>query len=190
MKLIVGLGNPGIRYTNTRHNLGSRVVKALAKEYKAKFVANRSLKSQIARIDSKDGGCILALPTTFMNLSGEAVGALVNYYKLDLGELLVAHDDLDLELGVMRFKKQGSSGGHNGISSIMEVLNSQDFNRLKLGIGRAQDRDDTVDYVLSGFSKNESKILDYLVEDATRALEVWLSSGIDKVMNEFNQTKK
>lgn len=187
MKLIVGLGNPGLGYENTRHNLGARALKIFAKENKLKLTLNRSLKSRIAEIYFGGTKCLLAVPATFMNLSGEAARLLVNFYKVSPRDLLVIHDDMDLELGTMRFKKQGSSGGHKGIASIIKALGAQDFNRLKLGIGKSFSKQESKDYVLSGFSKKENKILDNLFQEITQACQAWLEFGIDKSMNEFNK---
>jgi len=189
MKLIVGLGNPGLIYENTRHNLGFRSLKIIAKKYKARFKSEDSLKSRIAAVDFDGTRCLLALPSTFMNLSGEAVKLLMKHKRISPEDLLVVHDDIDLELGSMRFKKCGSSGGHKGISSIIGALATQDFNRLKLGIGRSSCKEGTKNYVLSGFSKKEVKVLDILLDRAADACEIWARLGIDKAMNEFNQVK-
>lgn len=187
MKLIVGLGNPGLSYENTRHNLGAKALKIFAKENKLKLTLNRSLKSRIAEIYFGGTKCLLAVPITFMNLSGEAVRLLVNFYKVPPEDLLVIHDDMDLELGTIRFKKQGSSGGHKGITSIIKALGAQDFNRLKLGIGKNFSKQEAKDYVLSGFSKKENKILDNLFKGIIQACQSWSEFGIDKSMNEFNK---
>ncbi|MDD5006204.1 MAG: aminoacyl-tRNA hydrolase [Candidatus Omnitrophica bacterium] len=186
MKLIVGLGNPGLSYENTRHNLGAKSVKSIAKIYKVKLKLDRSLKSRLAHIDILNNECLLAMPNTYMNFSGEAVSLLLRAKKINPADLLVVHDDVDLDLGEMRFKKKGSSGGHKGIASIIKALNSQDFNRLKLGIGRSSRRQETKDHVLSSFSKQEAKIIMSLLKKIASACEVWVEFGIDRAMNEFN----
>ncbi|MBL7130503.1 MAG: aminoacyl-tRNA hydrolase [Candidatus Omnitrophica bacterium] len=186
MKLIIGLGNPGLSYEHTRHNLGVRAVKAITKEYKAKLKLDRSLKSRIAKISIVDNEYLLAIPNTFMNLSGRAVDLLLNSKKITPRDLLVIHDDVDLELGVMQFRKKGSSGGHNGISSIIEALNTQEFNRLKLGIGRSFIKEDIKDYVLSNFRREELKIVNSLIEKVVKVCEIWIKFGTDRAMNEFN----
>ncbi len=187
MKLIVGLGNPGLSYENTRHNLGAKALKIFAKENNTKLILERSLKSRIAQMHFANRKCLLAVPAIFMNLSGEAVISLVNFTKISLKDLLVVHDDIDLELGAMRFKKQGSSGGHRGVDSIITALGVQDFNLLKLGVGRSSLKEETKDYVLSVFSKKEKKILDNLFEEIIQACNAWIGFGIDKAMNEFNK---
>jgi PTH1 family peptidyl-tRNA hydrolase len=186
MKLIVGLGNPGLGYANTRHNLGARAVKAIAKEYKAKLKSDRSLKSKIAKIVINSNECLLAIPNTYMNLSGKPVGQLIRANNVSLQDLLVIHDDVDLDLGLMRFKKQGSSGGHKGIDSIIDQISDQDFNRLKLGIGRGPCRQDTKDYVLTNFQRKEIKVVDSLLRNVVKACEAWVEFGLDRAMNEFN----
>jgi len=190
MKLIVGLGNPGMRYENTKHNLGAKVLKIFAKENKAKLTLERSLKSRVAEIDFDGDEYLLAIPATFMNLSGEAVKLLMGARDISHKDLLVVHDDMDLDLGVMRFKKQGSSGGHKGVDSVIKALGTQDFNRLKLGVGKSFSKDDTCDYVLSGFSKREQKVIDNLLDKAACACRVWAISGIEKAMNEYNKKEK
>ena len=186
MKLIVGLGNPGLGYANTKHNLGARAVKLLAKVYRAKFKSESSLKSRIAEIEIGSNACILAVPNTFMNLSGKAVGPLLAARRVSPQDLLVIHDDIDLDIGAVRFKKKGSSGGHKGIDSIMGALNTNEFNRLRLGIGKSPKKGGTKDYVLSNFQKAEIKSVNALLEKAVRACEAWVSFGLDRAMNEFN----
>jgi PTH1 family peptidyl-tRNA hydrolase len=186
MKLIVGLGNPGLGYANTKHNLGARAVKLVAKEYKAKFKLERSLKSRIAEIEIDSNACLLAIPNTFMNLSGSAVGLILSARNISPQDLLVIHDDVDLDLGVMRFKKKGSSGGHKGIDSIIGVLSTSEFNRLRLGIGRGPKKIDTKDYVLSNFQRAEIKDINLLLEKVIKACEVWVNFGPDRAMSEFN----
>ena len=187
MKLIVGLGNPGLRYENTRHNLGAKVLKIFAKENKAKFKLERSLKSMISVVGFGDSQCLLAVPATFMNLSGEAVGLLLKIHKIPLGNLLVVHDDMDLELGVMRFKKQGSSGGHKGVDSIIKKLGTEDFNRLKLGVGKSSLKEATRDNVLSDFSRSEQKVISGLLNKTVHACQSWVRFGIDRAMNDYNK---
>lgn len=189
MKLIVGLGNPGLSYENTRHNLGALAVKEIAKQYKAKLRLSRSLKSHIAKITILENECLLAMPNTFMNLSGESVDALLNSQNILLRDLLVIHDDMDLQPGKIRFKKKGGAGGHKGIESVAVALNSQNFNRLKLGIGRSFSKEEAKDYVLSIFSQEERKSVNHLIQKIVKACEVWVKFGIDRAMNEFNQMK-
>lgn len=189
MKLIVGLGNPGSIYENTRHNLGARIVKAIAKKYKVKLRLNRSLKSRCAKIDISAVECSLAIPQTFMNLSGEALALLFSVGNIALKDSLIIYDDMDLELGAMRFRKKGSSGGHKGIDSIIKTLNSHEFARLKLGIGRVFPKLPASNYVLSGFSRKETVVVNSLIKKAVGACEIWARFGIERAMNEYNRMK-
>jgi PTH1 family peptidyl-tRNA hydrolase len=189
MKLIVGLGNPGFSYVNTRHNLGARVVKAIAREHKVKLKLSRSLKSRIAIITIAREECLLAVPNTFMNLSGAAVELLLKLKGVLPGDALVVCDDMDLELGVLRFKKNGSSGGHKGLASIIKSLGTRDFNRLRLGIGRSLGKEEAKNYVLSSFHREELKVVNNLVKKVVAACEIWVKSGIEKAMNEFNSNE-
>lgn len=189
MKLIIGLGNPGPVYAKTRHNLGAKAVKIIAKEYKAKLTLNRSLKSRLNKISILNSDCVLAIPNTFMNLSGEAVVLLLKSEKISSKDLLVIHDDIDLGLGVIRFRKNGSSGGHKGIESIIKALNTGEFNRLKLGIGKSFYKEGTKDYVLSNFSKQELEIINPLLKKVVKACNIWIKFGIDRAMNEFNKMR-
>lgn len=186
MKLIVGLGNPSLSYANTRHNLGARIVKAITKEYKIGLKLNRSFKSRIAKIVIDNNECLLAIPNTYMNLSGESVSLLLRLKKVLPQDLLVIYDDVDLDLGAMRFRKKGGSGGHKGISSVIGAINTQDFNRLRLGIGRGHGRQETKDYVLTNFLRSEIKTVNSLLKNAVEACRVWVKFGPDKAMNEFN----
>jgi PTH1 family peptidyl-tRNA hydrolase len=188
MKLIVGLGNPGRAYSETRHNIGSSIVKSLAKEYKVSLrrgIFSSSLSGK-ARIAGKD--VLLALPLVFMNLSGSAVAALVKKHKIDLSELLVVFDDLDLEPGRLKLKSDGSSAGHRGLESVIRALGNAQFCRLRIGIGRPKNCDaDISRYVLSRFLKKEEKIMALAVETASQAVRTWVIEGISKTMNIFNR---
>jgi len=190
MKLIVGLGNPGNIYANTRHNIGSSVVKALAKSHKIFFKKENSASSlnAKARLDGKN--VILALPLTFMNLSGVALAGLVKKYKIDLDNLLVVCDDLDLEFGRLKLRPAGSSGGHKGLESIIEYLGSDGFSRLRIGIGRPVGYSDASDYVLSHFSKREKEQISRMINQASLCCESWVTNGIIETMNSFNKRSK
>ncbi len=191
MKLIVGLGNPGLVYTGSRHNIGFSVIKALAKEYKV------SLKKE-SRIAALSGRCkidslevILAMPLTFMNCSGQAVSSLVTKYRIESGDILIICDDLDLELGRLKIKLRGSSAGHKGIQSIIDSLSSNEFSRLRLGIGRPASRNvDISKFVLSGFTRKEAREKDKMVEDARNCSLAWVSEGGARVMNIFNKKSR
>jgi len=187
VKLIVGLGNPGILYLNSRHNIGFSIVKLLAHSAKAALKKDKQAPalSGKTRIESE---CVtLAMPLTFMNLSGVAVSALVKKYKIDLNDLLVVCDDLDLEFGRLKIKPCGSSAGHRGIDSIINSLDSKDFARLRIGIGRPRESRGTRDYVLSKFNRKESAQLKGILSVACDCCRTWISQGTDKSMNTFNK---
>ncbi|MFA5090708.1 MAG: aminoacyl-tRNA hydrolase [Candidatus Omnitrophota bacterium] len=186
MRIIVGLGNPGDYYRGTRHNIGFSVARALAKAYKI------PLKNCSATHSLNGSGSIgrrnitIALPLTFMNLSGITVKALVAKYKIDLADLLVICDDMDLGFGQLRIKPCGSSAGHRGLKSIIGSLGSQDFCRLRVGIG-AGEKQDAASFVLSPFNKEENKCMKQVVEDACACSESWVKDGIDRSMNLYNR---
>jgi PTH1 family peptidyl-tRNA hydrolase len=184
--LIVGLGNPGAEYAKTRHNAGFALVEKLAARWKADWKNERRFGARIARVERNDGRVLLCQPQTFMNLSGEAVGALKNFYQLPLERLLVAVDDADLPLGEIRLRASGSSGGHHGLESIERHLNSREFARLRVGIGRADGAREITDYVLSGFSSTEAALADTVLSVACDQAECWLDAGIQKAMSQFN----
>jgi PTH1 family peptidyl-tRNA hydrolase len=184
-KLIVGLGNPGRQYAATRHNAGALCVERLAARHGLQLAAGRG-RSDVARGAIARVPVILARPRLFMNVSGEAVAALVTFYRVAPPDLMIVCDDLDRPFGALRLRADGSSGGHNGLRSIMGHLHRQDFPRLKIGIGRpppgvAPDR-----YVLQPFSMAEAAMLPAVLDAATDALECWLSDGLAAAMNRFN----
>lgn len=177
MKLIVGLGNPGKQYAQTRHNFGFMVVDSLCAAAKSKWTKNQKLAGEICKV----GQTLYLKPTTFMNLSGEAVRATMHYYKIALADVLVIFDDKDLPLGTIRYRTAGSSGGHNGIKSIIAQLSSQDFARLKLGIAPTtpeQAIHDTADYVLAKFSKTEQKLLPDIITSAKAKLDLFCQPSV------------
>lgn len=187
MKLIVGLGNPGTIYSNSRHNIGFRVVKALSQFFKITLKRDTRTFSLSARAKFKNQQIILATPLTFMNLSGTAVAALVKKYKVDLANLLVVCDDLDLEFGRLKIRPAGSSAGHRGLSSIIERLKSGDFPRLRIGIGRPHPKIDAAEYVLSAFTRKEKEQVREMVGRAGDCCQSWIAKGIDETMNIFNR---
>ena len=187
MKLIVGLGNPGLRYANTRHNAGFVVLKALAKKYGKGFKREANTFSFITTAEITGYRTILALPLTYMNLCGNAVRALVKKHGVAFEDLLIVCDDIDLELGRIKIRPKGSSGGHNGLKSIIETLGSNEFARLRIGINRPQTSGHNVsDFVLSAFSKKENIHLKEVVAKAIDCIEAWSGDGINKTMNLFN----
>lgn len=187
MKLIIGLGNPGLIYAGSRHNIGFTVVKSLASSLKISFKRDNSVLSLVALGKFGQEDLVLALPQTFMNLSGAAVKALLRKFKAKSEDLLVVCDDLDLELGRMKIRQNGSSGGQRGLTSIIGQLGSQNFNRLRLGIGRPQGRADAAEYVLSGFGRKEKIIVEEVKVDAVNCCRSWIENGIVETMNIYNK---
>ncbi len=190
VKLIVGLGNPGSAYHGTRHNIGSRTVELLAKKNKLVFKNNRSFKSFYVKGSIGGQPVILALPQTFMNLSGVAVASLVKKKNIPLKDILVVCDDVALSLGQIRCRPQGSSGGHNGVASCIERLGTNEFARLRLGVGREGEKKDLADYVLSLFKKEEKPDVEVMLKRAVEALEIWVFEGIEECMNRYNTKNK
>jgi peptidyl-tRNA hydrolase, PTH1 family len=186
MYLIVGLGNPGESYARTRHNVGFQCVSYLAERHRLRFDEHRS-KSILASGMIAGQKVVLAKPQTFMNGSGEAVGPLARWYKLDpASELLVIYDELDLPAGTIRLKPAGSAGGHNGMKSIIQHLGTQAFPRLRVGIGRPPQGWQVIDYVLGAWSREQAPELPHLYQDVADAVELFIRDGIDAAMNRFN----
>ena len=181
MKLIVGLGNIGEKYCFTRHNAGFMVLDKLAVDKGFSFREESKLKCFLAKI----GDIIYIKPTTFMNLSGEAVRAVMDYYKIDVKDLLILYDDIALDLGRMRFRANGSDGGHNGIKSIIKHVGTKEFDRLKIGIG-PQPNIPSENYVLQNFPKEQLEELKEVLKRADEAIEFYLENGIQKAQNKFN----
>lgn len=184
--LIVGLGNPGAEYARTRHNVGFLLVERLAERWRADWSAARRFRSRTARIEREGRRVLLCEPQTFMNASGEAVGGLVEFYRVPLRHLLVVVDDADLPLGEIRLRMRGSSGGHHGLESIEQRLGSRDFARLRVGIGRQSGAREITDYVLGRFGSTEAGLVDKVLTVACEQVECWLSAGIQKAMSQFN----
>jgi PTH1 family peptidyl-tRNA hydrolase len=185
MKLIIGLGNPGERYANTRHNLGARTVRQLAGELNL-ALAHKSHQAFWGRGRCGDSEVILALPQTFMNLSGLAAQSLIHYFKIPLDRIIIVTDDLALPLGKLRLRGEGSAGGHNGLKSIIENLGSMQFARLRLGLGAVPPGWDTADYVLSGFKEEELAAVAAGVSRAAKVLACWLTEGLEAAMRAAN----
>ena len=186
MKLIVGLGNIGKEYENTRHNIGFMVVDELAKRWCVSF--NRTDKNAMFAEHRAPEKIMLIKPTTYMNLSGIAVGAYANYYNLGNEEIAVIQDDLDLPVGQLRIRKKGSAGGHNGIKSIQEHLGTDEFPRFKIGISHpGRNGKAVVSHVLKAFAGEEKAAIEEAVKKMADALERWVKEDIDAVMNEYNK---
>lgn len=184
--LIAGLGNPGKEYIDTRHNIGFMVVDQLAHDLKTEFSKMQS-NAMIATVLHPAGKIILAKPRTFMNLSGQAVSALARYYHIELENLLVIHDDVDLEFEVIRIRPEGSSAGQKGMESIIQSLGTDQFPRLRVGIGRPPGRLPTPAYVLRPFTSQEQEVLPFIIQNAADAARAFITGDIETVMNKYNQ---
>ena len=184
--LIVGLGNPGAEYKKTRHNAGFLLVEELAARWRAEWKNERRFNARLARAEQPEHPVLLCQPQTFMNASGEAVGALMKFYRLPRTRLLVVVDDADLPLGGIRLRPGGSSGGHHGLESIEQHLGSREFARLRLGIGRRDGAREITDYVLSRFDRAEAALMEKVLDRAADQAECWLTGGVQKAMNQFN----
>jgi PTH1 family peptidyl-tRNA hydrolase len=182
MHLIVGLGNPGREYVSTRHNAGFLLTEELARRWRAEWQSGKKFQARLARA----GGRLLCQPQTFMNLSGEAVGAVMDFYQLPVANLLVAVDDADLPLGQIRLRPGGSSGGHHGLESVEQHLGTREFARLRLGIGRQDGAREITGHVLGRFNAAETALFDKILDRAANQAECWLADGIEKAMSRFN----
>lgn len=185
MKLIVGLGNPGAKYRNTRHNVGFAALDELARRHGVEF-DSAPTEAVMARVRDFADPVLLAKPLTFMNLSGHAVGDLVRYFRIELADLFVLVDDANLPLARLRARARGSEGGHNGLKSIVAQLGTQEFARLRIGVGRGQPERDLADHVLSRFDPDEREPIAAAIARAADAAEVFVTDGIAQVMNRFN----
>ena len=186
MKLIVGLGNPGVQYELSRHNVGFRVVDRLA-EISRIFICAKRFKTFFGkgRIDSEE--VVLIKPITFMNLSGEGVRKTANFFHLGIEDIIVIHDDIDLPFGRLRFKRKGGDGGHQGVRSIIESLGENAFLRLKVGVGRPPKEMDPANYVLAPFNPTERSDLDAIISRGAEAVVVLLREGINVAMNRYQR---
>ena len=185
MKLVVGLGNIGSKYTFTRHNVGFMLVDSIALNNNLTFRENSRLKCFIANYRTASEDYLLIKPTTFMNLSGEAVRAVMDYYKIPIEDVLIIYDDLSLELGKIRFRANGSDGGHNGIKSVIKHLGSKDVARLKIGIGPQPNLPSEV-FVLQNFSKDELDVLKTILSKSKDGIDCYFKEGIATTQNKFN----
>ena len=188
MYLIVGLGNPGAQYAHTRHNVGFDVVDTLARKLGVTIGRERD-EALLGECFIAGQKTILALPQTYMNLSGESVRAAADFYKIQPDHIIVIYDDVSLEVGQLRIRTKGSAGGHNGIKNIIAHLGTQEFPRVKVGVGAKPPKMDLADYVLSRFSKEDRAKMEDAFKEAAEAVEVLITDGSDRAMNRFNGHK-
>ena len=186
LHLIVGLGNPGAEYAKTRHNAGFLLADLLAERWRVAWSAAKKFQSRVAKAERDGRRVVLCEPQTFMNASGEAVGAVVKFYQLPLRNLVVAMDDADLPLGEIRLRPGGSSGGHHGLESIEQHLGTREFARLRLGIGRQTGAREITGHVLGRLSTGEMAVMGKVLGRAADQLECWLAHGLQKAMSQFN----
>lgn len=186
LKLIVGLGNPEPRYDMTRHNAGFQLIDALATKSGASLANSKNMQAHIAKIKYLGQDVILAKPMTYMNLSGQAVAAIMNFYKIERQNLIVSHDEVALNLGIIRLAKGGGSAGNHGIESIIACLGYNDFNRLRIGIGPDPGGAVRAHYVLSVFPPDEQDHLNKVIDVCIQSIDEWMRNGILDAMNKFN----
>lgn len=186
MFLIVGLGNPGKEYNNTRHNIGFEVIDYLSNKYNIE-INRKKFKGVCGEGFIANEKVILLKPETYMNLSGESVREVINFYKISTEEIIIIYDDISLEVGKLRIREKGSAGGHNGIKSIIANLSSQVFPRIKVGVG--QPKDNLISHVLGRFSKEESTVLEEVIEASSKAVEIIIKDGTKEAMNKLNGFK-
>jgi len=188
---LIGLGNPGIKYSKSRHNIGFLLLENFSKKYNSNFLLKDKLKSSCSEFKIDDSIYRLFLPNTFMNSSGDAVRAIVDWYKINLDQLFIIVDDKDLPLGKIRFRKKGSSGGHNGLKSIIEKLQTQNFNRIRIGIGsppsiQGTNNFNTISHVLGNISPEEKTILDKVNRHVIKSLEKLNTQKQEFIISELN----
>lgn len=191
MKIVIGLGNPTSKYENTRHNVGFKVLDGIADRISVSFSMENKFKAQVAKGIFLGEQVLLVKPQTFMNLSGESVALIMGYFKVDISEIIVVYDDLSLDMGTLRFRANGSDGGHNGIKSIIQSLGgNKNFVRLKVGIGPQPPYMPSEKFVLGEFTSQENELLKDVVQTSVDAVQCFLSSGISDAQNKFNGTIK
>ena len=186
IKLIVGLGNPGPKYTETRHNAGFWFVEALASQYRGSFLPEKKFHGEVARIDIDGNDIWLLKPETFMNRSGLAVSSLASFYKIAPQSILVAHDEIDLKAGTVRLKSGGGHGGHNGLRDIISHLGTRDFQRLRIGVDHPGSKDMVVDYVLKRPDKKDREAIEDSISDALRVMPKIAAGEWEKAMHQLH----
>ena len=185
MYLIVGLGNPESEYSKTRHNMGFNTINKLAKEYEIEISRNK-FKGIYGTGNIEGQKVILLKPQTYMNLSGESIKEIMNFYKIGIDELIIIYDDMDIEPGKIKIRKSGGPGTHNGMKSVVHELNNQNFKRIRVGIGTPEDKSDLIEYVIGAIPEDEVEMLDKGTTLAKEAIVELLKNGIDIAMNKFN----
>jgi len=183
MKLIVGLGNPGNEYKKTRHNVGFMFIETLEKSLNLTFSLNKQFKCLLSEKIISGEKVIFCKPVTYMNLSGEAVSKVCKYYKIEIDDILVIHDDLDLPVGKVRIRKSGSSGGQKGMKNIIDLLGSSEIKRIRIGIGK---NGDTINHVLGNFSKDDQITIDLILDKSKEMVEYYLENTFDNFMSRYN----
>jgi len=186
LHLIVGLGNPGREYAGTRHNVGFMLVERLAAERRLSWTLEKKFSARLAKWEHGELKVILCEPQTYMNLSGNAVGAVSRFYRIEPDKILIVVDDADLPLGQIRMKPEGSSGGHHGLDSVEQQLATRAYPRLRIGIGRAGEERQITNYVLGTFGAEDKEILGNVLQRAAGQVDCWLNAGIQMAMNRFN----
>ncbi|MED5453093.1 MAG: aminoacyl-tRNA hydrolase [Verrucomicrobiota bacterium] len=184
--LIVGLGNPGKEYADTRHNIGFMIIERLAKYLNFGWELNKKFTAELAKGNIDGRNILLTKPQCYMNLSGKTVFPLAGYYKIHTKQIMVVMDDLDLPLGTLRMRPNGGNGGHRGIESISDCLGTSDFPRLRIGIGRPNLKHDISDFVLGKFDEKEMGKLENVLETASNQLNCWINEGLQTAMNNYN----
>ncbi len=186
MILIVGLGNPEQEYSNTRHNMGFNTVNKLAQEYKIELNKTK-FKGIYGKGIIEDKKVMILKPQTYMNLSGESIIEAMNFYKIDLKDMIIIYDDIDVEPGKIKIRKKGGAGSHNGMKSVIENVNSEEFIRIRVGIGAPEHKNDMLNYVIGKIPTDEEKeVLDKGTDKAKEAIKEILKNGVDSAMNKFN----
>lgn len=186
MKIILGLGNPGHKYRNNRHNIGYRILEELADNRRVKFVRSIKFSAYLAEDNLNDEKILLVKPRTFMNNSGLCLKKIVKKYKPNTRDILVVYDDVDLRLGSIRFSQRGSCAGHRGMASVLSVITTDSINRLRIGIG-VPESGELSDYVLSDFNFQEKNLLDDVIKKSVSGCKDWVREGIESVMSKYNR---
>jgi len=181
MTLFVGLGNPGSQYENTRHNIGFKLIDKLVSDLSARDISKTSFQGKLYR----SANTLFLKPTTFMNLSGKSLQSVKNFFKIELDNVIVIHDDIDLPFGAVRFKKGGGHGGHNGLRSIDSNI-TKEYLRVRIGVGKPEHKSQVSDYVLHNFSNNEVKVLEQLIDHVAKACEAMLTEELNEVKSKYS----